>query len=369
MRRFALGCLIAGAGFFCGNILWAQSTLEALQQELNEAKQAHQDVTAQSLANFFAQIDPAMASPDAAVALYQQAGGALPDPSPVITQNEDETATEKTARLAYDQANISRMGVVLQLQCGLMHYAALFVVKPAQTGLQDQWVDWLKTAAQTYPQTAVPQAPGDPVPDPHKKKGKDNDPKPHLFDPTDLKGKAMKDTLISKFLAFNAWADKDPGGWSVHDLPRLYRTNVLEPLRATPTTATLAAWDAYIAMANTDENDNNQWNQVDFPPLQFDRASDDYLVTPNTEKLEGLVNLIKANPTNPHADDWIARVSQFMGDYRSRHGGAPAPQSPSTSAAPSAANPNIVVTTQQQGDATIITTQHTNSAPVSPAAH
>jgi hypothetical protein len=369
MKRFALGWLITGLVFFQGNIVSAQSTLEALQQELNEAKQAHQDVTAQSLANFFAQIDPAMASPDAAVALYQQAGGALPDPSPVITQNEDETATEKAARLAYDQANISRMGVVLQLECGLMHYAALFVVKPDQAGLQDQWVDWLKSAAQTYPQTAAPQAPINPAPaDLHKKKGRDSDPKPQLYDPTDLKGKAMKDTLISKFLAFNAWADKEQGGWSVHDLPQLYRTNVLEPLRTTPTPATLSAWNAYIAMANADEKDNDQWNQVDFPPLQFDRACDDYLVSPNTEKLEGLVNLIKANPTNPHADDWIARVSQFMSDYRSRHGGA-APQSPSTVVAPSAANPNVVVTTQQQGDATIITTQHTNSAPVSPAAH
>jgi hypothetical protein len=369
MRRFALAGVMTGGVFFQGNIVRAQSTLEALQQELNEAKQAHQDVTAQSLANFFAQVDPAMASPDAAVALYQLAGGALPDPSPVITQNEDETATEKAARLAYDQANVSRMGVVLQLQCGLMHYAALFVVKPDQTGLQNQWVDWLNAAAQIYPQTAMPQPPSDPVPDLHKKKSKDNDPKPHLFDPSDLKGKAMKDTLISKFLAFKAWADKEQGGWSVHDLPRLYRTNVLEPLRTAPTPATLSAWDAYIAMANADEKDNNQWNQVDFPPLQFDRASDDYLVTPSTEKLEGLVNLIKANPTNPHADDWIARVSQFMSDYRAHHGGAPAPQGPSTTATPSAANPSVVVTTQQQGDATIITTQHTNSAPVSPSAH
>ena len=67
-------------------------------------------------------------------------------------------------------------------------------------------------------------------------------------------------------------------------------------------------------MANADEKDNDKWaHEVDFPPLQFDRACDDYAVTPSTEKLEGLVNLIKANPTNPHADDWFTRVGGLTG--------------------------------------------------------
>jgi hypothetical protein len=360
LSMIAAGVLLVG-----GNLLRAQSSLDALQQELNAAKQAHQDVTAQTLTNFFAQIDPAMASPDTAVALYQQAGGAMPDPSPVITENENETPTEKATRLALDQATNSRVGAILQLQCGLMHFGALFVVKPNQTGLQDQWVAWLKTAAVEYPQAMTVPAPAAPSTDPHKKKRNGDDKAGSGFSSADLKGKAIKDSAISKFLAFNVWGDKEQGGWAVKDLPKLYRANVLDPLRATPTADTLAAWDAYIGMANADEKDNDRWNQVVYPPLQFDRACDDYAITPGTDKLEALVNLLKANPTNPYADEWIAKVGQLMDDYRAKHGGAPVAQTPATNAAPSG-NPAVSVTTQQQGDATIITT-HNNSAPVAPA--
>jgi hypothetical protein len=199
-----------------------------------------------------------------------------------------------------------------------------------------------------------------------------------------MREKTMRDSIIGKFLGFRSWGDrppdagsasgsasdsKDQGGWAVRDLPKLYRANVLEPLRVVPTTATLEAWDTYIAMANADERDNDRWNETVYPPLQFDRACDDYAVAPSTEKLEGLVNLIKANPTNSHADDWIARVRLLMDAYRASHGGpAMTAENPATVPAPSATatNPNVIVTTVQQGDATIITT-HTNTAPVAPA--
>ncbi len=368
MRRFALGPIMAGVILFHGGIACGQDSLKTLQDELKAARETHNEVTAQALANFFGQVDPAMTNPDAAVTLYQTAGGALPDPSPVIKENENETATEKSNRLALDQANLARLAAILQLQCGMLHYGALFVTKPDQPGLKDQWVAWLKTAAQAYPAAVgMPSTPaavpgGDPEAHHHKR---DDASRPLAsFNPSDLKGKALRDTVISRFLAFNAWGDKEQGGWAVKDIPKLYRTNVLEPLRATPNADTLAAWDAYIAMANADERDDDRWTHEVFPPLQFDRACDAYAATPSTEKLEGLVNLIKANPTNPHADEWITRVSGLMDDYKAKHGGAPAP-APVTATTSTPTTSAVTVTTEQQGDATIITT-HTNGAPVSP---
>ena len=94
--------------------------------------------------------------------------------------------------------------------------------------------------------------------------------------------------------------------------------------------------------------------------MQYGRACDDYAIQPGAEKLEGLVNIIKANPTFPGVDDWIANVHQLMSDYRASHGGTPvAMQTPAPTPAPSS-DPNVSVTTQQQGDATIVIT-HTNS--------
>ncbi len=373
MRRYQLKGIALGILILQGGFAIAQNSLDALEEELKEAKQEHQDVSSQAMANFFSQIDAAMASPDAAVALYQQAGGALPEATPIVTEHVNETATEKEARLARDAANTARLGAVLQLHCGLMHYAALFVVKPDQKGLQEEWVAWLQRAAQAYPQLALQAEKVDQQPEQAKKKNKEGAPRPPSFDPADLKAKTMHESIISKYLGFKSWGDKEQGTWAVAGLPALYRTNVLDPLRKTPTAATLAAWDAYIGMMNADEKDNDRWNQVVYPPLQFDRACDDYAVAPGTEKLEGLVSLIKANPTSPEADDWISRVHTLMDAYRAQHGGAaattPNPAPPSAPSAP-ATDPNVTVTTEQQGDMTIITT-HTNSvvSPNAPAPH
>jgi hypothetical protein len=366
----------------------AQDSMQALEDELKEAKQQHQDATTQISTNFFTQVDAAMGDSDSAVALYKQAGGALPDPAPVITQNVDESATERDARLAYDQANVARLGVVLQLQCGMLHYAALFVVDPKRTGLQNEWVDWLKKAAQIYPQLGAP-LPARPQPDgqgqgqqgggDRKKKWENgggnggggnaapNPPAAQSSQP-DQAHTAMRETIISKFLGFKGWGDKESGGWAVANLPELYKTNVLDPSRATkPTEDTLAFWTTYIAMKNADEPNNDKWNQETYPPLAFDRASDDYAISPSTEKIEALVTIIKTFPTNTHADEWISRVHGLIEQYRAAHGGtadASQPGAPAMTTAP-ATDPNVTVTTSQQGDMTIVTT-HTNAAPANP---
>ena len=317
------GFILLGALLLGTSPILAQSSLKTLEEELDEAKQLHQDTSAQVLSNFFSQVDPAMGSPDAAVQLYQQAGGIMPDPTPVVTEHENESVSEKEVRLAQDHANQLALGTVLQMHCGVMHFAALFVVNPDQKGLKDDWVAWLQKAAQVYPQLVPPPPPANPDPNPspdgegHKKKHQQ--PQAHPFDPSDLMGKTMKDSVISKFLAFKQWGDKEQGGWSVKAVPKFYQAEVLTPLRTKPTEATLAAWDVYIAMANADEKDNDHWQQVVYPPLQFERACDDYAVTPSTEKLEALVNLIKANPTFPQVDDWITRVHQMMDDLSLIH--------------------------------------------------
>jgi hypothetical protein len=416
MRRSVWGWIAWGAFLFQGGFAVAQNSLETLEQELQEAKQQHDEVSSKALANFFSQVDAAMASPDAAVALYVQARSAQLDfippvtdqnndsalanlllscgipLTPVITEHENETTTEKEARLAIDQANLARLGATLQLHCGLMHFAVLFVTKPDQKGLQDDWVAWLKTAAALYPQLSVPVDTSNQPPPQHKKKRAREDgsaesppgpPKPPPpFNPSEIKGKSMRDSIIGKFLGFKSWDVKDlsvraasgsspdskePGEWSVKDMPKFYRTNVLDPLRASPTAATLAAWDVYISMANADETDNDRWNQVVYPALQFERACDDYTIAPGTEKLEGLMNLIKANPTYPQVDDWIVRVKKMLDDYSASHGGkVTATQNPATTPPAPTDNPNVIVTTSTQGDMTIVTT-HTNSAPVTNA--
>jgi hypothetical protein len=367
MRRCVVACLAGASFLLVVGFARAQSSIQTLEQELQEAKQQHDEETTKSLTTFFTQIDAAMASPDAALELYQKAKGPMPDPVPVVSEHDSETVTERTDREALDNANLTRLATAVQLHCGMMHFAALFILKPNQPGLQEQWIAWLQSAAQSYPQMAPPPdaPPADPAPSDHKKKHANDAPPPGIrrppaYYPEDIKGRSMRDSVISKYLGFKSWGDKEPGGWSLRGIPDLYKTKVLDPLRKNPTADTLAAWDVYIGLANADERDNNRWDDVVYPPLQFERACDDYAVTPGTEKLEALVNIIKSNSTYPGVDEWISRVGKLMDGYRKNRGIAPPTADSTVAATTSPDNPNVTVTTEKQGDATIVTT-HTNA--------
>jgi len=380
MRRRFLGIVAWSLFLLPNSFVRAQSSIDILDEELKAAKEQHQEMTSQTIANFFSQVDAAMGSSDAAVSLYQLAGGLLPDPSPVITQHASETVSERAAREALDQAAVTKLGTVLQLHCGLMHFGGLFVVDPKRAGLQDQWVAWLQKAAPVYDQLGPLPEPvrgaGNPgvtppfhhhrMADPAAGGAPNAAPPPKPMTLSELKAKALQDSIISKYLSFKNWGAEGQGGWAVQDLPRLYRANVLDPLRVTPSDATLAAWDVYIGMMNADVTDNGQWSQTDYPPLQFERAYDDYTIAPSTEKLEGLIKIVNAVPTHAQADDWIARIHKLLDDYRAHHGGSAIASESSGPATATTKDPNVTISTEQQGDATIITT-HTNTAPVNPA--
>jgi hypothetical protein len=361
-----------------GAVARAQSTIDALDQELKEVQQQHEDATAQTLSGFFSQVDPAMASPDAAVTLWQQAGGGMPAPTPVTTEYETESASEREAREEKDKANNETLGTLLQVHCGLLHYGAIFLIDPSRKGLQDDFNGWLQKAAQAYPQLSAAAAPP-PPPAPASQTGDGGKHHRHTLDTGstgtttvppvklgDVVSLKLHDSLITKFLNFNIWKDKDQGNWSVKMIPQLFKNNILDPSRATPVVATLANWDIYIAMQQADEPDTDKWASNDYPPLQFERAYDDFSITPGVEKLEILVQIIHANPTHPNADDWLKRTKVLLDAYRAGHGGGGAPAVVQNNAPPPAVtNSNVTVTTEQQGDAQIITT-HTNNAPAKP---
>ena len=348
----------------------AQSTLDALDQELKEAQQQHDDVTAQNLSNFFSQVDQAMQSTDASVQLWQNAGGAMPALTGTTTQYSSETVSEREAREAKDKANVEALGGMLQVHCGLLHYGGTFVTNPKQKGLQDDFNGWLQKIAAVYPQLGAPASDDAPA-----QGGGGGERRHHHGDAgggggggaapplnfSDLKGKTLHDSPITKYLGFTAaFKDKDQGGWSVKQIPALFKTNILDPSRATPNETTLSNWDVYVAMMQADETDPDKWTSTDYPPLQFERACDDYAISPNTDKIQTLVQIIHANPTHPSAPDWLTRTKALLDAYRAGHGRGGATPAVVQNTAPPAPPANGNVTVEQQGDAQIITTHSTN---------
>ena len=310
--------------------------------------------------------------------LYQESGGLMPVPTAVTTQYVSETPDEKAVRVAKDEGNAAQIGNLVQVHCEMMHYAALFAVKPDTKGLKDDWAAWLKKVATIYPQLKstenlkgqVPAAdPADPnAPKPTsggggwKKKQKGEGGGGNFVSIGDWKSITMGDSIISKHLGFEAWENKDQSQWAVKDIPKLYRVTVLDPLRVSPNADTLAAWDTYIALRQSDVRDQEKWTKNEYPALQFERDSDDFAMTPSTEKLATLVDIIKANPTHSKVDTWLVKVKALMEDYRAQKSGATASTMPTISAPTT--DPNVTVTTQ--GDMTIVTTNKTNAAPPAP---
>lgn len=292
-RFFSLAALLGLA--FVG-LARGQTSLDVLEKDLDEVKQQRQEATSQGFLNLMDQLDKADSNADAALQLYQAAGGTLPAPAEVKTRYEHETPTEKAARLKQDQANMTSFAAMLQLHCGMMRIAAQEVTKPDAPHLHEDWVAWLKNAAQIYPQ---------------------------LTGADEVRAMPMKDSPISTYLDFHGWGDKEQGGWTVRDLPKFYRANVLEPLRNPMVAEALPDWDVYIALCNANEADNDRWNNDELPALQFEKACDDFALAPGTEKLQTLVDLIKAHPNHAKVDDWIARVHAMLAAYKAQREGAP----------------------------------------------
>jgi hypothetical protein len=303
--------LAALLGLLAAGVARGQTSLDVLEKDLDEVKQQRQDATSQGFLNLITQLDKADSSADAALQLFQSSGGTLPAPTQVTTRYEHETPTEKAARLQRDQNILTSFGAMVQLHCGMMRIAATYVMKPDTAHLHEDWIAWLKNAAQIYPQ---------------------------LTGADDVRTMSMKDSPISAYLDFHGWGDKEQGKWTVHELPKFYRAEVLEPLRNPVVADALPAWDSYIALRNANQPDNNRWNNDELPELQFEKAADDFALAPGTEKLQALVDLIKAHPNHAKVDDWIAQVHTMLSAYKAQHGdAAPTNSAPAAAVAPAPA--------------------------------
>jgi hypothetical protein len=308
MKRFVAWGMVA---LFIVSRASAQTSLDVLEGDLKEVKQQHDTAASQLMNTFLGTLREASESAGTALDLYKKAGGNLPDAAPVVHHYDYETPSEKAAREALDTQNFASVAIVIEVHCGLMRYAALLTVEPKAPGIQDQWLMWLKTTAEIYPQLAGHRA---------------------------LKDVPMRESVVSSYLGFRGWGEGAPGKWAVRDLPALYRDQVLEPLRHPPGPGTMDAWDTYIAMRQADEPDKEKWTQEEEPDLDFDRDADDYAIQPSMDKLAALDAIIKANPSDDHVDDWIKRMQAMIDSYR-RGGTATGllpgatPSSPSSEAA------------------------------------
>jgi hypothetical protein len=314
MKRIVV-IAVAGVLFAVGRAE-AQTSLDVIQDDLKAAREAHDTANTQMMHTFLSTLEAASQSAGTALDLYSKAGGNLPDAAPVRSHYEYETPSEKEQRQEIDAQNFESVAIVIQVHCGLMRNAALLALTPKAPGVQEQWMDWLKTTADIYPQLSGRRA---------------------------LKDVSMRDSVVSRYLGFHSWGNSEMGGWSVSQLPQIYHDQVLEPLRHPPGPGTMDAWDTYIAMRQADEPDKEKWSQQEEPELDFDRDSDDFTIQPSIDKLAALDAIIKANPNDDHLDEWITRMQTMIDTYR-RGGTATGLLPGATPGTPSSEAPGVTPT-------------------------
>jgi hypothetical protein len=376
MRRLCPLVVLLIALELPGPVVRAETSLDVLNNELEQAREDHASASSKQFTDLMSALDQALQSPEQALQLYQNAGGEMPDFAPVMSSHSSETPDEKELREAQDEAVDAALVSLIQLHCGVMRYAALFIQTPDQRGLHDEWVAWLKQAAQIYPQAGLtPHDTRTRVERNRNVIGQDPPPPPpKAQDPflpgyaRALKDASVRDSVISNYYGYKGWGDKEQGGWAVHDIPRLFRTEILDRLRTNPSAATIAAWDTYIAMRKVDAGDPNKWNNVEYPELEFQRGCDNYYAKPGEEKLEVLVDLVKNNPTNPSLDKWITQVKQLIQDYRNlKSSGTTPPPADSSTSGPYVI-PDTTSTTSTPAPAPIPDNTTQTPAPAPPAA-
>lgn len=414
MRQRGLGPVVLTIVFFQSISVYAETSLDVLEQDLNQVQKDRETASSEAFKGILDQLNTAAASPDAALALYQQAGGLMPVARPAPRNpNQTETADQKAAREQENEDAQARLAATLQAHCQVMRFAVIFSSTPDQKGLQDDWLTWLKSVGPVYPQLhgtgnmrgrrdpnqtttdaaatdtdATPDATTSDSATPTTRDNSDENRRRRFQQEQGGQGEeqlepignwktmTMGESQIGKYLGYHGWEGKDQAEWAVSSIPELYLAQVLKPLQATPSADTLTAWDVYIAMENADQPDTNEWNQVEYPSLAFDRGCDDYKIKPSMDKLQTLIAIIKAVPTHPKLEEMISRLHTYVEDFRTHHanggdgtGGQPAAVATTSDGEPStdggSTTPKVTVETTQEGDMTVITTR-TNAPPSNP---
>jgi len=309
----------------------AQTSIDVLEQDLKRIKEDRASNSSQVMVGFYSALDPATNNAQAAMDLYQKAGGPVPKGADVVTRYEHETPDEQAAREASDSSAMQGYDGVVQLHCGLMRFAAMQIKSPETPHLSEDWIAWLKNAAQLYPQVAahefkitpeastIPGGPPSTTPPAPISSGAGG---------RDFRYTPLRDSPISNYLNFHGWGSSEQAGWSVSDLPRLYRQFVLDPLRTTKSPNLIPAWDTYLAMRQATEGQSDRWASETAPALQFERANDAWTVSPTVENVGAMVDIIKANPTHAQVDDWTAKVQTILDMMKAASTPAPVASNP-----------------------------------------
>jgi hypothetical protein len=294
------------------------SSLDALQRELDELKTKQKGLIDNAFSTFLTEMDKDAVDGEAALAfldsaketIAQDKANAEKPPTPddgsgsSIDQAVQSQPTERKHHHSQNQNTTNQPDpMVAAAHCGLVRFAALYILHPDTANLDTQWKTWLESAGENYPSL------------------KREDP---LFQTP------VSDSVIPKFYKMDL-SGKEQSDWKVAKLSDIYEKYILKPLGDANDPKVLAAWDTFAGMKKVDVDALTFSTDVE-PTLYFNKEVADYKLNPTVDKISKLYQLAEQNPAHKDFSKWLDTISGLIADMRARYG-VPAPATTTTTTA------------------------------------
>jgi hypothetical protein len=321
------GRMIGGAAAVlwaaCG-AAWPQTTLDALERSLKDVGKQHEQGEQTQRDDFARVLDAALASPEAALQAWSDAGGRVPEPPRLDPANEEwmrqaleaceaegVASPELSGALADDaQARkrlFKRAGYYQEILAGYLHsraaqaawahcqllkFAADFSAKKTDPAKDPRWTSWLEGNVAGFERISG-----------------------HPFCSVTVGASPLvrrygQDQLLGK----------DFKEWSVQGMPELFRTWILDPARAARARDIGKTWDAYIVLNHAESGNPDKWENERLPWLLFQKQADEYRVAPDVMPLTRLVEIMKQHPAHPRFKEMQAITGELLADLKRRKG-------------------------------------------------
>ncbi len=291
IRRILWGWLVLG---LCSGELSAQTTVDTLENALRDVKRVREQSEKATQEAFLTRLTGAATSGQAARALMKEVGMDLPDPEfpPDLPRTDTtlEQRREHQQKVAEAEARVGHIDRCLQAHFQLMRFGYQFATMQAGAVGNPEWESWIKSTASNYGTIRA----------------------------FDLAGQEIGSSKVIRYFQVKELAGKPEAGWSLRQIPQLYREFILTPLREDKNPQLGQAWDQYIAMRSQEMRDADRWRDEEEPWLQFQKQADLFRIAPSDIKLTEIVNLIRRNPQHPRFEQMHGQATELLKVLRER---------------------------------------------------
>lgn len=139
-----------------------------------------------------------------------------------------------------------------------------------------------------------------------------------VYKPLEISGISVAGSPILNYLKPPLPDEAEGREWSLRSTPEIYKKNFLDKYRMQKAPNLLDAWDTYIGLKEIDAKNPEKWLASGKPDLLFQRALDDYDAQPTVNKLSTLLALLRSSPGIPGFEEKFRMLQERTKAYKEK---------------------------------------------------